>query len=231
MNAAIYLEIFFLFFFLLIFQHVALFSCFLSVLSTPVRSSYSCLFVLVFLSTSFTSSIFLCPFHWFCVVMLKTVVYGNQVRFESLKNSAGTCTKLIYVAYIYILDTYRRNDNRRKNKERGKEDAGIKDAWRLLYKHIYLSLYCKGSKGLFKGLHVRGCLRPNINFIFWPHCYDCRVVSFLFSCCSTGGLGFTVSGVSESPLGRVWPSLPHLVSSCLEFYWQLLWHPELNSIM
>ena len=51
----------------------------------------------------------------------------------------------IYVAYIYILDTYRRNDNRRKNKGRMKEDTG-----RLLYKYIYLSLYCKGSKGLFK---------------------------------------------------------------------------------
>ena len=33
-------------------------------------------------------------------------------------------------------------------------------------------------------------------------------------------------GVSESPLGRVWPSLPHLVSSCLEFYWQLLQLPS-----
>ena len=28
-------------------------------------------------------------------------------------------------------------------------------------------------------------------------------------------------GFSESPLGRVWSSLPHLVSSCLEFCWQL----------
>ena len=28
-------------------------------------------------------------------------------------------------------------------------------------------------------------------------------------------------GFSECPLGRVWPSLPHLVSSCLEFCWQL----------
>ena len=28
-------------------------------------------------------------------------------------------------------------------------------------------------------------------------------------------------GFSEGPLGRVWPSLPHLVSSCLEFCWQL----------
>ena len=36
-----------------------------------------------------------------------------------------------------------------------KTDAVINDAWRkdagrLLYKNIYLSLYCKGSKGLFK---------------------------------------------------------------------------------
>ena len=34
-------------------------------------------------------------------------------------------------------------------------------------------------------------------------------------------LGSTPSGVSEGPLGRVWPSLPHLVSSSLEVYWQL----------
>ena len=28
-------------------------------------------------------------------------------------------------------------------------------------------------------------------------------------------------GFSEGPFGRVWPSLPHLVASCLEFDWQL----------
>ena len=38
-------------------------------------------------------------------------------------------------------------------------------------------------------------------------------------------------GVSEGPLGRVWLSLPHLVSSCLELYWQLLWLVELNWII
>ena len=45
-------------------------------------------------------------------------------------------------------------------------------------------------------------------------------------------LGSTPSGFSEGPLGRVWLSLPHLVSSCLEFYWQLLGTPnstELNN--
>ena len=31
----------------------------------------------------------------------------------------------------------------------------------------------------------------------------------------------TPSGLSEVPLGWVWSSLPHLVSSCLEFCWQL----------
>ena len=45
-------------------------------------------------------------------------------------------------------------------------------------------------------------------------------------------LGSTPSGFSEGPFGRVWLSLPHLVSSCLEFYWQLLWHPtQLNYII
>ena len=71
----------------------------------------------------------------------------------------------------------------------------------------------QGFERVVEGLHVRGCWRPNINFIFWPHCYDRHVVSFLSSWCSTGGLGLTLSGVSESPLGRVWPSLPHLVST------------------
>ena len=134
-------------------------------------------------------------------------------------------------------------------------DAQKKDARRLLYNYIHFSLYCKGLKGLFKGLHVRGCWRPNVNFIFWPHCYDRHVVSFLFSWSwgllhwgfSEGPLGrvwpslphlvsgillVTASGVSEVPLGRVWPSLPHLVSNLLGVCWQLLWDPnstELNN--
>ena len=45
-------------------------------------------------------------------------------------------------------------------------------------------------------------------------------------------LGSTPSRLSEGPLGRVWPFLPHLVSSCLGVYWQLLWHPtQLNYII
>ena len=49
---------------------------------------------------------------------------------------------------------------------------------------IYLPLtLLQGFEMVVQGLHVRGCWRPNINFIFWPHCYDRHVVSFLFSWC------------------------------------------------
>ena len=119
--------------------------------------------------------------------------------------------------------------------------------------------------------------RPNVNFIFWPHCYDRHVVSSLFSWCwdllhrgfprapsvwcglpyhissltlweSAGncsgvfrvpprsGVAFPTniwsllsgillaiaSGVSEVPLGRVWPSLPHFVCNPQGVCWQLL---------
>ena len=128
---------------------------------------------------------------------------------------------------------------------------------------IYLPLtLLQGFERVVEGLHVRGCWRPNVNFIFWPHCYDRHVVSFLFSWCSTRGLGVhsigafprapsvgcglpyhiwsllfgsllaTASGVSEALLGRVWPSLPHLVSNPLGVCWQLPWDPnstELNN--
>ena len=58
---------------------------------------------------------------------------------------------------------------------RMKENAG-----RLLYKYSPLTLL-QGFERNVQGLHVRGCWRPNINFTFWPHCYDRHVVSFLFS--------------------------------------------------
>ena len=218
---------FFLFSFLLLVCSCFLFLVFFLLLSIPAfffvlfflffsRRSVPLIVVGLFsffLFISFNSSIFLCHLRWCRVVMLKTVDYGNQVRFESLKNSAGTSTKSIYVAYIYILDTYRHNDKRRI-----KEDAG-----RLLYNYIYLSLYCKGSKGLFKVLQVRGCWKPNINFIFWPHYYDRHVVSFLFSWC--WGL-----------LHRGFPKKPSVGCGFPYHIWSLLsgsllataWHPELN---
>ena len=77
----------------------------------------------------------------------------------------------------------------------------------------------QGFERVVEGLHVRGCWRPNINFIFWPYCYDRHVLSLLFSWC----WGLLHRGFPEGPLGLVWPSLPHLVSNPLGVCWQLLW--------
>ena len=45
-------------------------------------------------------------------------------------------------------------------------DATIKRHAGLLYKYIYLSLYCKGSKRVIQGLRVRESWRPNRTEIF-----------------------------------------------------------------
>ena len=89
----------------------------------------------------------------------------------------------------------------------------MKDAWRLLFKYIYLSLYCKGFERLAcervleteRKLHI---LTP----LLWPS--RCVFIVLLM-------LGSTPSGLSEGPLGLVWPSLPHLVSNPLVVCWQL----------
>ena len=75
---------------------------FFSFLSFFSRQSVHLFVARLFLFFSFyffNSSIFLSPFRLCRVVMLKTVVYGNQVHSESLKSSAGTGTKLIYVIW------------------------------------------------------------------------------------------------------------------------------------
>ena len=79
--------------------------------------------------------------------------------------------------YIYWIHTDTMITDAVINDARSKEDAG-----RLLYK-IYTSHFIARVRKGCSRLHVRGYWRPNINFIFWPHCYDRHVVSFLFSWC------------------------------------------------
>ena len=80
------------------------------------------------------------------------------------------------------------------------------DAGRLLYKNMYLSLYCKGLKRFIQSLRVRGCCRPNRNFnILTSTLMAVNVVSFTFSWCSTGGPGVHSAGW--------WLSLLHLISN------------------
>ena len=128
-------------------------------------------------------------------------------------------TTICDMCYIVIYTFMHHNDTTSKT------DAWINDACRktqegrhrrLLFKYIYLSLYCKDSKGLFKGLHVRECWRLNINFIFWPHCYDRHGVFLVLLM-----LGSTPSGVFRGPprSGVAFPSTSGLY--CLELYWEL----------
>ena len=87
-----------------------------------------------------------------------------------------------------------------------KTDAMIKTQEDIFKQNIYLSLYCKGSKGVTQSLRVRGNLGPNRNFnILSPTLMSVNVVSFSFSRCSTGGSGVHSAGY--------WLSLLHLISN------------------
>ena len=100
------------------------------------------------------------------------------------------CHLLIHAEiYIYMLDTYRLNDNRRSDKDARK----IRRRKISLTNIFYLSLYCKGSKGLFKVCMWEGAGETEHKLhILTSTPYDRHVVSFLFSWCSTGGLGLTL---------------------------------------
>ena len=122
---------------------------------------------------------------------------------------------VIYVAYIYIyiLETYRRNDNRCK-----KTSLELYLPLTLLQglKKGYSKFACERVLETEHKLHI---LTP----LLWPS--RCVFIVLLM-------LGSTPSGLSEGPLGLVWPSLPHLVSNPLGVCWQLLGTPnstELNN--
>ena len=71
---------------------------------------------------------------------------------------------------------------------------------------MYLSLYCKGSKRVTRGLRVRGSWRPIRNFnILTPTLMAVNVVSFSFSRCSTVA--------REAHSAGWWLSLLHLISN------------------
>ena len=140
-----------------------------------------------------------------------------------IKENTNLDSNELYLLYSHL---YHHSASQRHNiQDRRRNEGRRNEGRRKTSLQIYLPLtLLQGFERVVQGLHVRGCWRPNINFIFWPHSYDRHVVSFLFSWC----WGPLHRGFSEGLLGRVWPSLPHLVSRCLEFYWQLLWHPKLN---
>ena len=114
---------------------------------------------------------------------------------------------------------------------------------------MYLSLYCKGSKRLFKVCVWEGVGHRKETAIFWPaHSYGRQRCVFLvllmlnrrpwgplcwvlaFFTASYQHLLWTPNsiGVPEGPFGRVWLSLPHLVYNSIRSPWnstqtQLSW--------
>ncbi len=77
-------------------------------------------------------------------------------------------------------------------------------------RHRKTSLEKYSPLNLFVRFACERCWRSNINIIFWPHCYDRYVVS-----CSSD-VGVHSIRAIRGPLGRVWLSLPHLVSTLWE---------------
>ena len=118
--------------------------------------------------------------------------------------------------YIYILDTYWRNDNRRLINDAGRKTQ--EGFFTNIFTSHFIARVRKGCSRVawereLETEHKLHILTP----LLWPsHCVFLVLLM----------LGSTPSGFSEGPLSRVWLSLPHLVSSCLEFYWQLLWDPN-----
>ena len=128
------------------------------------------------------------------------------------------CYIVIYTFIQHHNDTIIKTHEGRKTQEELR--CRKKDAWRIkmqegrhkktsLEKYSPLILFvrfaCERMLETERNLHI---LTP----LLWPS--RCVVLVLLM-------LGSTPSGLSEGPLGRVWLSLPHLVSSCLEVYWQL----------
>ena len=121
----------------------------------------------------------------------------------------------------------------------------ITEEWRFLYKNMYLSLYCKGSKKVIQGFMVRGSWRPNIDCnILTPTLMAVNVVSFSFSraaqpevqgpssllddgflycILSATSLDPNSIGGPEGSFGLAWLSLPYLVSNSNWSVWLLSW--------
>ena len=113
--------------------------------------------------------------------------------------------------------------DRRMNKRRKKD----------FFSNIFISHFIARIRKGCSRFACERAWRPNINFIFWPHCYDRHVVSFLFSWC----WGPLHRGFPRDP--SVWCGFPYHIWSlavwnstgnCLAPRTQLSWiiikHPH-----
>ena len=128
----------------------------------------------------------------FCIVFQITIVFlsitlfprqKTQILHYDPRKNIQYSTLLLHCHLHHHSASQRHNiKDRRMNKRRmikTQEGRHRKTSWQ-----IYLPLaLLQGFERVVQSLHVRGCWRPNINFIFWPHCYDRHVEAFLFSWC------------------------------------------------
>ena len=115
-------------------------------------------------------------FEFYFSSLFPTANIKKQVSLPHFLNFWGI---VLYTHFPYHNDSIIvKTDAHRKTHEERKQEGKRRKTSSTIFLPLTL---LQGSKGLFWGLHVRGCWRPNINFIFWLHCYDRHVVSFLFS--------------------------------------------------
>ena len=81
-----------------------------------------------------------------------------------ITGSGNKIRNTLVLLYTYL--PYHNDSIIIKTDARRKIDAGTNDARRLLFKYILPLTLLQGFEMVVQGLHVRGCLRPNINFIF-----------------------------------------------------------------
>ena len=126
-------------------------------------------------------------------------------------------------SHLHVHASQRNNIKDRRMKENARRKTQ-EDFFTIIVTSHFIARVRKGysrfaCERVLKTEHKLHILTP----LLWPS----RWVSLVLLM-----LGSTPSGLSEGLLGRVWPSLPHLVSNSLGVCWQLLWDPnstELNN--
>ena len=147
-----------------------------------------------------------------------------EVNTNDVQLVAYIHNKYAYIhIYIYMLDTYRRNDNRHSNKRRRKDFFNNILPLNLLQclKRATQRFACERVLETELKLHI---LTP----LLWPS----RCVFLVFLDAQPEVLGSTLSRLFRGPprSGVAFPTTSGLY--CLEVCWQLLWHPtQLNYII
>ena len=107
--------------------------------------------------------------------------------------------------YIYMLDTYRSNELIRRSNKRHR-----KTSLTIFTSHFI----CKIQKGCSRFACERELETKHNCNILTPHSYGRHVVSFLFSWCSTGGLGGHSAGWSATSYQQLLRSPNSITAGC-----------------